>query len=205
MNYVQLQQAIIDDSHRSDFAGAVVQRFIAQGETLISTLLEGYGLEYTLTDADRADVTTAVYNLPNKLIRVRHIHFGTQPPLTQVDETGVSCLRSSANVQAYAVRPLTVVIAGTPAEDAELLLQYFGMPLTLSDVNNENTLLTDYPQLYIEAAQVYLFKRIQNFDAAEIAKFSVEALCNNINRKVKKSLSGAQAANPYNVHFRSSY
>jgi hypothetical protein len=66
-------------------------------------------------------------------------------------------------------------------------------------------LLNDCPQLYIEAAQVYVFKRARNFQAATEAGNSVQFMINEINRRMKKKLGGAQSSNPYNVDFRSSY
>jgi hypothetical protein len=201
MIYSELKTAILGDTHREDYSPYIV-RFIQQAEALIAVSLEGYFLETTIDEDDRA--VDAIYTLPAKVTRMRHVLYN-HAPLEQVDETLTSQYRSISEVISYCMRDTRIVFAGIPPEDAEFELSYFGMPPALVADADTNNLLNDCPQLYIEAAQVYLFKRARNFEASSAMFQSVEFLIKEINRKTKKKLAGAQSANPYNVSFRSSY
>lgn len=202
MNYAELKEAIRSDSHRQNYTDDVIERFITQGEALISLSLEGYFLESTIDEDDR--VTDGVYTLPGRVALMRTVLFDNKP-LDQVDETLISQYRSITDVVAYCMRGATVVFAGVPPEDSEFTLNYFGMPAALVADGDTNNLLNDCPQLYIEAAQVYLFKRARNLEMSSAMFQSANSLIRDINRKMKKKLGGAQSANAYNVAFQSSY
>jgi hypothetical protein len=201
MNYSELKTAIRGDSHREDYANEVIERFITQGEALISMSLEGYFLEATIDEDDR--VIDSIYTLPSKVTLMRSVLYNNCP-LDQVDETLAAQYRNADPV-AYCMRDTTILIAGIPPTDAEFQLNYFGMPAALEEDTDTNNLLNDCPQLYIEAAQVYLFKRARNGELATAMFQSVQSLIRDINRKMKKKLGGGQSANAYNVSFRSSY
>jgi hypothetical protein len=207
MNYAELRDAIVTDAHREDYADVpgLVERFVAEAEGMIFAKLKSYGLEYTLTDTDRSAVDSPIYTLPTKVVQIRHVIPSECQPLTQVDETLIAMNRTCTDVKFYCVRPTTLILAGTPAEEAEFLLLYWGQPEALVDDTDTNTLLNDFPQLYKEAAQVPLFKRAKDFESAQIAFQSANSLIDEINRTVKKKMAGAQAANGYNVSYRSSY
>lgn len=204
MNYSELKTAILSDSHREDYTDHI-DRFVDEAEAFIFARLQSYGLEVTLTDADRSGVDSPVYTLPEKLVQVRYVIPTGCKPLDQVDETMVSMWQNSSHVMVYAVRPNSIIIAGLPSADSEFVLQYFGLPAPLTDDDDTNTLLNDYPQLYKEAAQISVFKRAKDYEAAQIAQDSVMGVINEINRKVRKQLGGARSSNPYNTDFRSSY
>lgn len=202
MNYSQLQTAIRTDSHREDYAIADIQRFIQQGEALIALRLKGYFLSATIDEDDR--VLDAVYTLPSKVTKMRTVLYNNCP-LDQVDETLVAQYRSLAEPEAYCMRDSTILFAGVPPTDAEFSLDYFGMPAALVNNDDTNNLLNDCPQLYIEAAQVYLYKRARNLELASAALQSVASYVRDLNQKMKEKLGGGQSANAYNVSFRSSY
>lgn len=201
MNFSELKTAILSDTHREDYAPHI-DRFVAQGEALIALSLEGYFLTATLSEDDR--VTEAIYTLPSKVTLMRTVIYDNRP-LDQVDETLIAQYRSITDVCAYCMRDSTILFAGIPPEDAEFTLNYFGLPAALTADEDTNALLTDFPQLYIEAAQVYLFKRARNFEAASAMLQSVASYIRDINRRMKKKLGGGQSANAYNVSFRSNY
>jgi hypothetical protein len=199
----QLRQIILDETHKN-YVSADIDRYIAQAEQLIATRLETYPLEYTLTDADRVTVGGAVYNLPAKTRNVRYIHTADYP-LDQVDENLIASTATSTNVVCFAVRPKTVILAGTPATGATFLLQYFGLPAALAVDADTNALLNDCQALYIEAASMYVFNRAQDYESAGNAFERFKTLCDEINRWTKKLIGGARATNPYNTQHRSSY
>lgn len=201
MIYSELKTAVLGDSHRENYT-ALVTRFIQQAEALIAVSLEGYFLETTIDEDDR--VMEAIYTLPAKVTMMRHVIYNNRP-LRQLDETLVAQYRSLTDVVGFCMRDSQIVFAGIPSDDAEFELKYFGMPAALVADSDTNALLNDCPQLYIEAAQVYMFKRARDFEASSAMFQSVEFLIKEINRKMKKKLSGGQSANAYNVSFRSSY
>lgn len=204
MNYADLQERIATDSKREDLINDIPD-FIAEGEQLIFSRLESYALEITLDDDDRVTPEGGVYTLPARLVTVRSIIPVGCVPLDRVDETLIAQYEHLGRAAMYVPRPTSIVIAGTPAPESEFLLQYFGKPLPLSDVNNENTLLTDYPKLYKQAAQVSLYQRAKDYEAAQIAFQEANSTVDEINRAMKKLLGGRRSSNPYNVTFRSSY
>lgn len=205
MNRSELITAALSDSHREDYLPHA-SRFVAEAEAMIAARLESYGLEAVLDDDDRADITSPIYTLPSRIRLVRHLfRVGCAKPLEAVDETVVSQRSRSTNVECYAVRVSSVIVAGTPAEDAQLTLHYFGLPEPLIQDTDTNALLNDYPQLYKEAMQVSIFKRAKDFESSQVAFSSANGLIDEINRQVKKLLGGARSSNPYNVTHRSSY
>jgi len=206
MNYGELKTRALADSHREDF-DTIVENFIAEGEALIETRLEAYPLEIQMDDLDRDE---NVYTIPaSRVSLIRHVYVsGYELPLTQSDEStvGLSIAANSSVPTTYAVRPNGVLaFGGNPATDAIITVHFFGMPARLVDDTDTNDLLEDYPQLYIEAAQVYIYKRAQDYESAQIVNESVIALCRELNRRMKKMLGGAEAVSPYNLNFRSSY
>lgn len=201
MNYGELKTAILSDSHREDYT-SFVARFVQQGESLIRSQLVGYFLELVIDDDER--VSENLYTLPVRVTKMRNVHYNNVP-LDQVDESSISLYRSATDVIMYCMRADRILFAGIPPISAQLNLNYFGLPAPLVTDSDTNTLLTDYPQLYIEAAQVYLFKRARNLDMSSVMSQSVSSLIRDINIKERRKLGGAQSANPYNVSFRSSY
>jgi len=202
MNFSELQTAIRTDSHREDYAIDDIKRFVQQGEALIALTLEGYFLTATLNELNR--IIEAIYTLPSKVTLMRTVIYNNCP-LDQMDETLIAQYRTLTYPVGYCMRDSTILFAGVPPTDAEFTLNYFGMPAALVSDADTNNLLNDCPQLYIEAAQVYLYKRARNLELSSAMFQSVNSYIRDLNRKMKKKLGGGQSANPYNVAFRSSY
>lgn len=203
MNYVQLQQAILDDTHKSQYIGEPVQRFITQGEQLIAQYLESYNFQAQLLDASRVSAGSSTYNLPARLTHLRYVKIDGRP-LDKVDETSAYLYKNSGLPLQYAQRSKQIIIAGNPALGVAIDIDYMGMPDPLATTAN-NTLLDECQQLYIDAAAVYVFSRAEDYDSADLAMAKVKSACAQLNRKSKKLLGGAQAAPVYNTQFRSSY
>jgi hypothetical protein len=69
MNYGELKQALLEDTHRADLS-TYAERFVRQTEGLIRRQLVGYVLNTTITDSDR--VADGVYNLPVRATQIQH-------------------------------------------------------------------------------------------------------------------------------------
>lgn len=203
MNFSELKTRALSDSHREDY-DTLVAGFVELAEAFIFARLEAYGLETTLTDAQRIETDSPVYNLPTKFVSERYLILDGLP-LDKRDETAIYNLRNSSRVVAYAMRPRTVIFASTPATGASINLHYWGLPAPLVQETDTNTLMNEYPMLYIEATQIYIYKRARDFDKSRESESSVVDTIKQINRKVKKQMGGVVSSNPYNVTWRSSY
>jgi hypothetical protein len=198
--------AAFSDSHREDYLATYGARFLLEAESLIRKRLEYYFLTYTLQDADRITVLGPVYNLPaGSITLVRHLFRSDGFPMDQTDETVVNQYSTASVVLVYAVRPTSVIVAGTPGAGDTMTLHYFGMPAPLVADGDSNSLLNDHSDLYKEAVMVSIYKRARDFDAATAFMQSCNSTIDEINRKMKKLLGGARSSNPYNVAWRSSY
>jgi len=202
MNYVELQQAILDDTHKSQYVGAPVQRFIVQGEQLIAQYLESYNFQAQLLDANRVSAGSSTYNLPARLTHLRYVKIDGRP-LDKVDETSAYLYKDASPLQ-YAQRSKQIIIAGNPGVGVAIDIDYMGMPDPLATIAT-NTLLDECQQLYIDAASVFVFTRAEDYDSADLSMAKMKSTCAQLNRKSKKLLGGAQAAPVYNTQFRSSY
>lgn len=206
MNYGQLKTRVLDDTHRQDYLPLIAE-FVAQGEALIESELEAYTLVAVLTDADRA---SNVYTVPaSRITLVKCVYVSGNPlPLTQCDETQMALLLAAGaqNATHFTVRADgKLAIAGNPGTGVTVTVTYFGMPARLSLDADTNTLLTDYPQLYLEAISVYIWKRAKDLETSSACFQSVTSFCRNLNRRMKKRIGGSEAVGPYNTDFRSSY
>lgn len=202
MNYTELQQAILDTTHKSNLVGAPVQLCIAQGEGLINANLEAYNLLASINDAQRIVPGQGRYTVAN-LTMMRYVRIDGLP-LDKVDET-VAYMNRNSNISAvYAQRVGEILIAAAPAVGTTIDLDYMGKPAALS-VTPTNTLLDNVPQLYIDAASHYVFKRSEDYESAQLALDATLAMCRQLSQQVKKLLGGAQPVNVYNTQFRSSY
>lgn len=204
MNRVQLITAALSDSHREDYL-TFADRFMQEAEAMISSRLEFYALEYTLSDADRVSVLSPVYNQPPRVTTAKTILRSDGFRLDQVDESVIAQWQNASVVLAYVIRPKTFMLAGNPGAGSTFTLQYFGTPAPLIADTDTNALLNDYPQLYKESFQVSVWKRAQDLEKASAMFQSANALIDELNRKMKKLIGGARSSNPYNTQWRSSY
>lgn len=204
MNYGQLKTVVLAETHRQDYI-ADVAGFIERGEALIRSFMESYTLEDTLTDANRTTVGGPIYNLPDRTTMVRQIIRSDGLPLDRRDETSVYGMRNIGEPLVYVQRPKTIRIASTPGTGDTFTLLRFGMPAALAADADTNQLLTDYPQLYQEAASVYVYHRAKNKDDEQICYDKVKNLAGSINRITKKLIGGAESSPAYNTQFRSSF
>lgn len=203
MNFAELKERALSDAHREDYADKVAG-FVELAEAYIFARLEAYGLESTLTDAERIEPDSPVYNLPTRFVSERYILLNGLP-LDKRDESAIYNLRNSSSVIAFAMRPRSVIFASTPASGTTLNLHYWGLPAQLVQETDTNTLMNEYPTLYIEATQIFIYKRARDFDKSRESESSVNDTIKQINRKVKKQMGGVRSSNPYNVRWRSSY
>lgn len=204
MNYIDLQAAIISDTHRNDLASEI-PRFIRLGEGLIRRDLRAYELTVTLTDSDRVTAGEGVYTLPGTIVDIRTIHLtGRQGDgLQRVMPGHIRRLASTADPVQYCQNGNdTVEFRGVPSTTHEFEVRYFGIPAPLEDVAT-NDLLTDHEGLYQAAATYYLYLNTQDRELAQDHANTFDAIMARLNEQMARKIGGGTVAPTYNMSSRS--
>jgi len=205
MNYGELKQAILDDTHRADLSTHVA-RFVRQCEGMIRRDLLGYILSTTLTDSDR--VSGGVFTLPDRSLVIRDIKLqGRQGDgLQRVTPAAIRRLDTTADVLQYAeLGDGTIEFRGTPGAADVFDLLYFGTPAPFSDDSDENDLLTDHESLYMAGSKVYLYMHTQDRELMQDEATLFNGLIEDLNEQVARKIGGANIAPSYNFAGGSSY
>lgn len=205
MNYGELKQAILDDTHRADLS-AHVARFVRQCEGMIRRDLRGYILTTTLTDSDRS--SEGVYTLPARLLEIRSLRLqGRQgDSLNRVAPGQIRRLESTTDVVQYCqYGDGTIEFRGVPGTADIFDLTYLGTPAPFVDDSDENDLLTDHETLYMEGSKVFLYGHTQDRELMQDAAGLFNAVIDDLNAQVARQIGGANVAPSYNFAGGSSY
>ena len=205
MNYGELRQAIIDDTHRPDLT-ALVPRFVRQCEGMIRRDLLAYLLNSTITDSDR--IADGLYNLPVRILQIRDIiPQGRQgDSLQRVAPGNVRRLDSSADVIQYAQNgDGTIEFRGTPSDTDVFDILYYGTPAPLTADSDENELLTDHETLYMAGSKFFLYLNTQDRELANDELDIFNGVMGTLNDQMARKIGGANIAPAYNFAGGSSY
>lgn len=205
MNYGELKTAILDDTHRSDLT-AHVERFVRQCEGLIRRDLTGYLVSTTLTDSDRS--TAGVYDLPARLLQVRHISLqGRQGDALQLVAPGqIRRLDTTADVMHYCQNgDDTIEFRGVPSASDVFDILYYGTPAPFSADADENELLTDHETLYMAGGKFFLYMHSQDKELANDELDIFNGVIDTLNKQIARKIGGANVAPSYNMAGGSSY
>ncbi len=205
MNYGELKQAILDDSHRPDLTTHVA-RFVRMTEGLIRRDLRGYLVSATLTDSDRS--SGGVYNIPGRLLEVRNIHLqGRQgDSLQRVIPAAIRRLDETADVIQYAQNgDGTIEFRGIPSATDVFDILYYGTPAPFSLDTDENELLTDHEGLYVAGGLFYLYKHTQDRELAADQLDVFVSIIDTLNQQIARKIGGSTNAPIYNMSSRSAY
>ena len=205
MNYGELKQAILDDTHRPDLSSHV-ERFVRQCEGMIRRDLTAYLLRGTLTDANR--VSGGVYNLPSRSLHVRRIRLqGRQgDDITRVSPGQIRRLDSTAPVVQYAQNgDRTIEFRGVPGTADIFDILYYGTPAPFANDSDENTLLTNHESLYMEGSKFYLYQHTQDRELAQDSAQLYSLIVEDLNEQIARRIGGAAVAPTYNFAGGSSY
>lgn len=205
MNYGELKQAILDDTHRPDLSGHV-ERFIRQCEGLIRRDLTAYLLNTTLTDSDR--VADGVYNLPARILVIRSIKLqGRQGDgIQRVSPDAIRRLDTTTDVVQYTEYGNdTIEFRGVPGTSDIFDLLYFGTPAPFASDSDENDLLTDHETLYMAGSNFFLYQHSQDMELADRELDIYNGVMDTINEQIARKIGGANVAPSYNFAGGSSY
>lgn len=207
MNYGDLKQAILDDTHRSDLSTHVA-RFVRQCEGLIRRDLRGYLVSTTITDSDRVSAGEGLYNLPARLLEVRHISLqGRQGDgLQRVAPGQIRRLDSTADVLQYCQNgDDTIEFRGVPGTSDIFDILYYGTPTPFSSDADENELLTDHESLYMAGSKFFLYLHTQDRELAQDELEIFNGIIDTLNEQIARKIGGASIAPVYNMAGGSSY
>ena len=205
MNYGELKQAILDDTHWPDLTTHVA-RFVRQCEGMLRRDLVGYLLNTTLTDADR--VLDGVYNLPARSLQIRHIRLqGRQgDDLVRVAPGSIMRLDAAADVLQYAeYGDGSIEFRGVPGATDVFDLLYYGTPMPFVNDTDTNDLLTDHETLYMAGSKVFLYEHTQDRELMSDQATLYNGIIEDINEQVARKIGGASISPTYNFSGGSSY
>lgn len=205
MNYGELKQAVLDDTHRADLSGHV-ERFVRQCEGMIRRDLSAYLVSATLTDSDR--VSGGVFTLPARVIDIRHISLvGRQGDgLQRVSPGQIRRLDSTADVLQYCQNgDGSIEFRGVPGAADEFDVLYFGTPTPFASDTDTNELLTDHESLYMAGSKFFLYLHTQDRELAQDELQIFNGIVTDLNEQVARKIGGASIAPSYNFAGGSSY
>ncbi len=205
MNYGELKQAILDDTHRPALSTHVA-RFVRQCEGMIRRDLRGYIMRYNIVEADRE--TNGVYNLPDGVLEIRRIIPSSRQgdALDRVGPGQIRRLSTTADVVQYAQNgDGTIEFRGVPAEFDIFQMIYYGMPAALVDDTDENDLLTDHETLYMSGSKFFLYLHTQDGELASYELDIFTSIMKTLNDSKARELGGATIAPAYNFSGGSAY
>ncbi len=205
MNYGELKQAILDDTHRADLSTHVA-RFVRQCEGMIRRDLSAYLLTTTLTDSDR--VADGVFTLPTRTLQIRDLRLqGRQGDgIIRVAPGQIRRLETTTDVVQYCeYGDGTIEFRGVPGSAEVFDLVYYGTPAPFSADGDENDLLTDHESLYMAGSKFFLYQHTQDMELANAEASLYDAILGDLNEQIARKIGGAVVAPSYNFAGGSSY
>ena len=149
-DYAELQQAVIEDTHRPDLA-ALVPRFISEGEGMIRREMTAVLISTTLTEADRNPDNIAQYILPlgSLIIRRVAVQGATRADVPRIALGSIGVYASTHRIAVYVESGSgTIEFRGNPPQDTIFDLDYFGMPAPLVEPDDTiKVFLDNVPEL----------------------------------------------------------
>ena len=207
VNYSELQQAVIEDTHRPDLAG-LVPRFIRESEGMIRREMTAYLLTTTLSESDRNLANGSQYSLPDGAQVIRRLSLQGQvgSDITRIALGSITNYPVTNRVAVY-VEPGdgTIEFRGTPTENAVFDLNYFGMPARLADPGDTNALLDENETLYKAGAMFYLYQNTQDRELATDSIHVFTSIIETLNDEIARKIGGAKITASYQFGNRGGY
>jgi hypothetical protein len=206
MNYAELQQAVIEDTHRPDLA-SLVPRFIREGEGMIRREMTAFMLTTTIEEAAR-QANSAQYSLPTGILYIRRLALQGQtgPGITRISLDSITSYAVSNRVAVYAEPGDGLIeFRGVPATGAIFDLNYFGMPAPLVADEDTNALLEENETLYKAGAMFYLYQNTQDRELATDAIDVFNSIIETLNDEAARKIGGAQITASYQFGNGGSY
>lgn len=205
MNYGELKQAVMTDTHRSDLV-LEIPRFVRQCEGLIRRKLLAYSLNTIITNSNRW--SGAIYDLPIRVNEIRSISLvGRQgDALTRVSPLSIRRLDTTADVLQYSqYNDRRIEFRGTPSDTDVFDLLYFGVPVPFENDTDTNDLLTDHESLYMAGSKFFVYIHTQDRELASDELDMFMSIIDTLNEQAARQISGATVSPHLNFAGGSSY
>lgn len=200
MNYGELKQAIIEDSHRPDLT-ALVDRFVGEAEGMIRRELTAYLLTAQMDDADRDATNTQIYNLPDGVVILRTVaqHGVVANEIERIALGSLHKYTLSGPLRVYGEAGNgTIEFRGSPASGTLIDITYYGIPPNLVDNADTNTLLDENATLYKSGSLFFLYQNTQDLELAQTQLTVFNDVIENLNEQISRKISGAKITASYN-------
>lgn len=208
MNYGELKQAALDDTHRPDLS-LHVARFVRQAEGMIRRDLAMWSFQGGIAFIDK--VADGRYTLPVGCSQVKSIHqiFPNEhqgDTLQQVSPLAIRRLSVDSDVMQYCViLNNQVEFRGHPKDTDIFNVFYYGVPAPFVDDTDDNSLLTDHETLYMSATKFFLYLHTQDRELASDELDIFQGVLATLNDHMARLVGGASIAPTYNFSGGSSY
>lgn len=181
LNYGTLKTRILADGHRPNLGDAKAAEFVAFAEGVIDRELRSvYQIErINLVETDRID--GGIYSLP-------------------ADFLAIAEKSPSSNHTILSDREIEFDV--TPAEDAEIRLDYFARPARFTDDNDTNTILTLHESIYVDAGLAALHTYIEDLVLAGEAAVRAQDVIDTLNDQARRMLSSGKKSTRDCYNFR---
>jgi len=207
MTYAELRAMILDESHRADLV-ARVPSFVDRAEAMLSRRLRAVEMlaVATLTEAERSEPESPVYNLPALFLEDRALSCDSVP-LRKVGRDALMATTSSGPVMVYYLRNTAdnfqIEFRAVPGVDATIDMEYFARPVALVDDTDTNRLLASHESVYLHAALFALYSWTQDLELAQHAYDTWLGSCETLNEQAGRYLGGTGLRPGHNLgHFR---
>lgn len=183
MDLQTLKANILSESHRENDSVQVanLDGYIRRAESRIARTIRAIEMlkPLALTEADRTEAESPLYNLPSDFLEDREIAIVVDPDnsgrsglLQKSSVADLRLIKSNAPVGWYALRGSTtgpqIEFRGVPAEDSEINGEYFSRVPALEDDSDTNLLLVNHESLYLSASLFELYQNTQDFELAQL-------------------------------------
>lgn len=204
MTNAELQQAILDTSHRPDLA-TFAPGFIKLAEDQIARTLRASEQVERVMLGEAARVDGARYQLPADFLEHRAFYYG-DCVLNQVALAELRRLRARG-VAWFSILGQLVEFKDAPATNAEVELIYFRRMPRLVAPADTHVLLANHDAVYLHNALHYLYVFTQDLELADqSARVAAEAI-ETLNEQAGRALGGSKlgSVGPHNFSSRRSY
>lgn len=195
--YSELKTAVANWLHRADLT-SYIPDFIAVAETMINDDVTIREMEKRATAT--ADTTTRYLALPTRFRIMRRLQLNTSP-ISELDY--IAHLQMNSVVKSGSGQPIYYSVVGSeiefdikPSSAYTVEMSYIEKVQALSDSNTTNSILTNYPSIYLYgslvAAEPYLANDQRITTWATLYQSAVDAANSSYN-------SGQHSAGPLTV------
>jgi hypothetical protein len=183
MTYAELKALVANYAHRSDL-DSFQDSFNLLAEARIARKVRATEMIQTVTMDESYRIDGATYGLPADFLGMRSLTTfinGASYELNPMSFKELSRFDVTGNPHSYTIYGRKIDFRGTPSPDTEFEMVYFARPAQLVDNTDTNTLLTNYPGLYLSANLAEVMTFTQDLELAQVYISQFQDAADSIN------------------------